>query len=584
MNRIDSVFENLKKRKEKALVGFVTAGDPDVPRSLRVIEAMWRGGLDVLELGVPFSDPTADGPVIQRSSQRALKSGVTLRKVIEMVKNIRKFSEIPVIIFSYYNPIIAYGSEKFYNDATDAGVDGVLIVDLPPEESKDLLSSLPGWGSRWVELYHCVAFPDALKLTTEVAPDSPPEIIVDVEDRNNLEKRLEEIFEYWRGREKTRICDYPQLINQLREMLSCDYELDNPLYFEALEEEKKIINLTEQQFDILSMMCKNRKASIGGCAGSGKTLLAAEKALRLSKQGMRTLLTCYNKGLGNHLAQVLKDRENLEVVHFHHLCHTYAEKAGVELSKTYDSNFFEYELPEAFCKALEKEPSLKFDAVIVDEGQDFKEVWWLALMESLKSPEDGIFYIFYDNNQNIYHGVENIFSNFASLSLNHNLRNTKCIFKLIRQFYDSDTPVECRAPMGRPVEIVSYSGQQGMKKKLGGIIHKLIVEERFHPGDLSVLCMRSIAPDGYANVHEGDRIGNFILKQEPENQNDIQLSTVYSFKGLENRVVIITDIDNYYLGNIERYKNLFYVGFSRARNHLVLLCEEGAGELIEKFR
>jgi len=143
MNRIDSVFENLKKRKEKALVGFVTAGDPDVPRSLRVIEAMWRGGLDVLELGVPFSDPTADGPVIQRSSQRALKSGVTLRKVIEMVKNIRKFSEIPVIIFSYYNPIIAYGSEKFYNDATDAGVDGVLIVDLPPEESKDLLSSLP---------------------------------------------------------------------------------------------------------------------------------------------------------------------------------------------------------------------------------------------------------------------------------------------------------------------------------------------------------------------------------------------------------------------------------------------------------
>lgn len=446
------------------------------------------------------------------------------------------------------------------------------------------IRSLPGWGSRWVELYHCVAFPDALKPTTEVAPDSPPEIIVDVEDRNNLEKRLEEIFEYWRGREKTRICDYPRLINQLREMLSCDYELDNPLYFEALEEEKKIINLTEQQFDILSMMCKNRKASIGGCAGSGKTLLAAEKALRLSKQGMRTLLTCYNKGLGNHLAQVLKDRENLEVVHFHHLCHTYAEKAGVELSKTYDSNFFEYELPEAFCKALEKEPSLKFDAVIVDEGQDFKEVWWLALMESLKSPEDGIFYIFYDNNQNIYHGVENIFSNFASLSLNHNLRNTKCIFKLIRQFYDSDTPVECRAPMGRPVEIVSYSGQQGMKKKLGGIIHKLIVEERFHPGDLSVLCMRSIAPDGYANVHEGDRIGNFILKQEPENQNDIQLSTVYSFKGLENRVVIITDIDNYYLGNIERYKNLFYVGFSRARNHLVLLCEEGAGELIEKFR
>jgi len=126
------------------LVGFVTAGDPTPKRSFEIVQAMCRAGLDILELGVPFSDPTADGPVIQRSSQRAIDNGTTLSLVLDMTKTLRAKTHIPIILFSYYNPIFAYGSHNFYDDAVEAGADGVLIVDLPPEESHEMTAAWPG--------------------------------------------------------------------------------------------------------------------------------------------------------------------------------------------------------------------------------------------------------------------------------------------------------------------------------------------------------------------------------------------------------------------------------------------------------
>ncbi|SFM84672.1 tryptophan synthase subunit alpha [Thermodesulforhabdus norvegica] len=144
MSRISELFERLKKRKEKALVGFVTAGDPDFDRSLEIILAMCRSGVDILELGVPFSDPTADGPVIQRASQRALKNGMTLRRVLELAGKIREQSDVPLVLFSYYNPLFKYGAERIYRAAVETGIDGMLVVDLPPEEAREFLDQWPG--------------------------------------------------------------------------------------------------------------------------------------------------------------------------------------------------------------------------------------------------------------------------------------------------------------------------------------------------------------------------------------------------------------------------------------------------------
>jgi tryptophan synthase alpha chain len=163
MNRIAHLFDTLKQKREKALIGFVTAGDPELETSLALCRDMCRNGLDLLELGIAFSDPTADGPVIQRSSQRALQQGMTPAKVIEMVAALRRDIDTPIVLFSYYNPIFAYGVSRFYEDAVKAGADGVLIVDLPPEESGEMTDRWPS--------------PSQLSLIRLIAPTTPDERI-----------------------------------------------------------------------------------------------------------------------------------------------------------------------------------------------------------------------------------------------------------------------------------------------------------------------------------------------------------------------------------------------------------------------
>ncbi len=138
MSRIEKKFAELRQRGEAALIPFVTAGDPDLDTTLAILRALEQAGADCIELGVPFSDPTADGPTIQRSSERALKGGVSLQSVFPMLREFRRTSEIPVILFGYYNPFFHYGIEAFCRQAARAGADGVLCVDLPPEESLEL--------------------------------------------------------------------------------------------------------------------------------------------------------------------------------------------------------------------------------------------------------------------------------------------------------------------------------------------------------------------------------------------------------------------------------------------------------------
>lgn len=140
--RISRLFESLKEQKKKGFISFVTAGDPDMATTKMIIRELERSGADMIELGIPFSDPMADGPTIQASYERAVKAGVHLTDVLKLVREVRKESEIPLVLFGYYNPIFNYGLKKFAKDAASAGADGVLIVDLPPEESDELKAEL----------------------------------------------------------------------------------------------------------------------------------------------------------------------------------------------------------------------------------------------------------------------------------------------------------------------------------------------------------------------------------------------------------------------------------------------------------
>ncbi len=138
MSRIEKKFSALKATGEKALICFLTAGDPSLDKTREIILGMEAAGVDCVEIGVPFSDPTADGPIIQAASQRALKNNATLAAILEMIESIRKTSEIPIVLFGYYNPILSYGPERFATRTKEVGVDGILVVDLPPEEAFEL--------------------------------------------------------------------------------------------------------------------------------------------------------------------------------------------------------------------------------------------------------------------------------------------------------------------------------------------------------------------------------------------------------------------------------------------------------------
>ncbi|WP_429885425.1 tryptophan synthase subunit alpha [Geoalkalibacter halelectricus] len=160
MGRIAKTFARLKAAGEVGLIPFITAGDPDLRTTEELIFALVDAGADIIELGVPFSDPMADGPTIQLASERALAGGTTLQGILDMVARVRLRSQVPVVLMGYFNPVFRYGGERFARDAARAGVDAVLLVDLPAEQRDEIHPHLRAAGVDFIQL---------------VAPTTPPE-------------------------------------------------------------------------------------------------------------------------------------------------------------------------------------------------------------------------------------------------------------------------------------------------------------------------------------------------------------------------------------------------------------------------
>jgi len=153
MTRIERRFAELKRERRAGLVTFITAGDPNYETSLAILEALPEAGADIIEVGMPFSDPMADGPAIQASSQRALKSGQTMKKTLQMVKTFRAADEAtPIVLMGYYNPIYVYPVDRFIADAVGAGADGLIVVDMPPEEDAELRPAATVAGLNFIRL------------------------------------------------------------------------------------------------------------------------------------------------------------------------------------------------------------------------------------------------------------------------------------------------------------------------------------------------------------------------------------------------------------------------------------------------
>jgi tryptophan synthase alpha chain len=167
MTRIGSLFETLRRSNRKGLIAFLTAGDPSPDDTPALVEALERGGADLVELGVPFSDPIADGPVIQRAGERALRAGTTLHKVLDIAREIRSRSEIPLLLFTYLNPVLRYGFEALAADAAACGIDGCLLTDASVEEAGEYVGVMRAAGLDTVFLAAPTSSPRRMQLVAQ---------------------------------------------------------------------------------------------------------------------------------------------------------------------------------------------------------------------------------------------------------------------------------------------------------------------------------------------------------------------------------------------------------------------------------
>ena len=251
-----------------------------------------------------------------------------------------------------------------------------------------------------------VAFPDST-YDQALTPDGPVEIVIDADDLPHLEARIRDIFDWWAGHtEEGRRGGAPGAIGlkALHTLLGRDFEIPSPLQLQLADDERQIIRLSQQQFDILDHLRAQRRALILGVAGSGKTLLAAEQTRRMAEAGHRVLLTCFNRPLAEYLRAGIGLMDNVDVFTFHGLAEELATRAGLAISKRHaDADYFDVELPQALSDAAAAMPEHRYDAIVVDEAQDIDSVWWLPLLDLLADPERGVLFVFGDVNQDLYH-------------------------------------------------------------------------------------------------------------------------------------------------------------------------------------
>lgn len=244
-------------------------------------------------------------------------------------------------------------------------------------------------GGRFLRVRHGAVLPGSSRPQRALAPDAPLEIVAFGDDMESLDR--------WIVRRMTEGVDArekqlgPEGMKALEELLASHFELRAHIGTSLADDAKTIERLTGEQAWILDSLEDNREMAISGGAGSGKTVLAIEKAFRSAGGGCRTLLTCFNAPLAKHLQDVCKDRQNLIVASFHSLCRAQAVQAGIQLPTNAGQALFDTQLPEALIEAVGRKPELGFDTIVIDEGQDFRDSWLNALRLTLKDGE-GHFY------------------------------------------------------------------------------------------------------------------------------------------------------------------------------------------------
>lgn len=381
-------------------------------------------------------------------------------------------------------------------------------------------------------IFHAVAFPDIrLEEGEHLRPDIPRQIVIDETQTHDLATVVPAIFDYWRVRYPHRHPPGAAGVKQLVKLLFPQRTLKSYISYVFEDEERLIKQLTESQYSVLKLLRYQRRATIVGGAGTGKTMLALELARQRAAVGERVLLLCYNANLADWLRELTKDTPLINVRTYHGLVNEAIGWAGLPAQKLSTTKEFE-RAPDYLYDALieirnvpGKVESYLFDAVIIDEAQDFGEAYWIPVLDLLKDQGNGLLYIFIDDNQRIYAQLKNIplSQDQAPFPLTENCRNTQHIHNALRPYASGLAPTECIGPEGRPVEAVSVPDATALEAKLNDLSKEYGLEAR----KIVVL-----TPSSQANSQwrEGQRLGRFTLtwNLKKRDRYTIRVCTIHS--------------------------------------------------------
>jgi UvrD-like helicase C-terminal domain/Nuclease-related domain/AAA domain len=463
------------------------------------------------------------------------------------------------------------------------------------------LQELPGWtvGLRPIA-GEAVAFPDVELDSMRgrlglLGPDVDAELIadqsmfVDTESgRRELGDFVARAFEAWSGQSGTQPPGRAA-IDLLVATMTEAFEIRPMLRNEIAGGEVEVVKLTEGQFHLLHVLRGVRRASIVGGAGTGKTMLAAEKARRLAREGFRTLLVCFNSALAGMLAEevgdVARETGRLDVKTFHQLCEDLGREAGVlpQRPVPIPQDWWDETLPRALDEAAAKlEP--RYHAIVVDEGQDFDDGWLLSLEGLLFDGREDVMYVFHDPAQAIYRDDSVAGLGMTEYPLDLNCRNAQPIHDVVRRFAGEGLASGALREDGRAPEFIEAGIGEATIRALRGVLHRLRVDEGVKPWDIAVLTGARLDESAVWAV-SGHRFGNEVLGNAavddaghnlglaahlvPPLPTDVILcETIRRFKGLERPVIVLVELPEEDATKLDR---LLYVGASRARQHLIVI-------------
>ncbi|MGV6994642.1 NERD domain-containing protein [Desulfovibrio sp. QI0430] len=419
-----------------------------------------------------------------------------------------------------------------------------------------------GWPKWKIHITHGVIFPDCEVPAIGLGADGPREIFC---DRNQF---VSSLGTWVKQRLRSGSANIRELgkngLQALEDVLAKPVNLHRPLAYDIEDNDEAFFTLTQGQFIILNTIQNIKRAAISGGAGTGKTVLAVEEAIRCAQNELTTLLICFNIPLAQKIRHDLQDCRDVQVYTFHALCGHMAKKAGLQIDTEDSAKLYEDVLPEALLNAAELVPQARYDAIIVDEGQDFKAHWWPAI-DSLLRERHSKLRIFWDCNQAVY-GSPSLPEHTESIDipLDKNLRNSRQIFATINRFYKGPI-ISAAGPDGPPVEWRITQNQGSAIMVVADIIRRMFNNEGVNPSQLAV------AVDVQAN-----ELISELSKQIPKRKfnlcngspcdNSVTVDTVKRLKGLEFSVLIVVCTDS-----LIRDNALQYIAFSRARTKLVIV-------------